>query len=73
MSGQRTQRTYRCRDKDGYEVLVTFALTNDRKMIAAKRSNSAEPIYMSPRVISRIIDGLRDLQAQALLGETWDV
>jgi hypothetical protein len=73
VTGQRSHYTYRCLDRDGYEVMITFALTSDRRMIAVKRSTNADPVYLSPWMVSRIIVGLRALQAQALLGETWEV
>lgn len=69
MSKQR--HSLRCQDIHGREVVLTFALTSDRKMIASRRFPNGEPLFLRPEDISQVVNYLRDLQAQALEGETW--
>lgn len=61
--------TVRGEDEQGRDVIVTMGVTRD-KMIAIRRSTGGT-IFLSPRAVSRYIDHLRELQAQALQGETW--
>lgn len=65
------QYTLRAIDENGNEVIVRMGLTVDRK-IAVRRSN-AGTIFLTPEAASRAVDHIRDLQAQALQGQTWRI
>jgi hypothetical protein len=62
----RRRYTIMCKDQHGDDLLMTFALTSDNKMVAAKRSTGNALVMMTPEVLSKMVAALRDLQAQVL-------
>lgn len=67
--GVSRQHTVRAEDAHGNQVLITMAVTQD-KLIAIRRATSGT-VFLTPRTVSRVISHLRDLQAEAMQGETW--